>query len=155
MFNKTSLLSLVSILLLGCGHDSHQHDTTLKDTTVSIEDSLYKAVIRFHDEVMPKMGKLVGYKKVIQAKIDSLNKALANKKDETGHELKTKYEKLLIQLKEAEKGMNNWMDSFEPDPKLPSKQELENYWETEHKKAKKMRDDVKAAIDSAKSELRQ
>lgn len=117
----------------------------------SLEDSLYHEVIGYHDEAMPKMGKLVGYQKALQQKIDSLNALTRGKKDETTLALKEKYQQLQSDLKKAEKGMNDWMDSFEPDPKLPSKQELEQYWKNQQQKAKKMRDDMLSSIDSTRS----
>ena len=146
-------LFFITILQMSCHNESNHKNHSQQKEQLSKEDSLYKAVIAFHDEVMPKMGKLAGYQKTVEAKIDSLTKALVNKKDAAGHALKARYEELLTQLKAAEKGMNNWMDSFEPEPKLPSKDALEKYWEAEHAKAKKMRDDFKAALDSANAGL--
>lgn len=150
---RICLLISFSAFLFACQNNSQQ-DGNASSPVVSKEDSLYKAVIAFHDEVMPKMGKIEGYQKTLQAKIDSLSKVLVNQKNETGHELKANYETLLAQLKDAEKGMNNWMDSFQPDPKLPSKDEMEKYWEAEYVKAKKMRDDFKAALEKAQLKLR-
>ena len=146
MLARINFLLFLFVFCFACKQTAKQ--------TVALEDSLYKAVIGFHDEVMPKMGKMQGYQKTVQSKIDSLSKVLVNKKDETGHELKNGYEKLLAQLKAAEQGMNNWMDSFEPDPKLPSKAEMEKYWQTEYAKTKKMRDNFKAALDSAQAKLK-
>ena len=151
---RTCSLLAFSILLFACQNNSQQKENA-SSPVLSKEDSLYRAVIAFHDEVMPKMGKIEGYQKTVQAKLDSLNKVLVNQKNKTGHELKASYEALLAQLTDAEKGMTSWMDSFQPDPKLPSKEEIEKYWEAEYIKAKKMRDDFKAALDNAALKLRQ
>jgi hypothetical protein len=137
--------------LIACGNPANEPKPSGQSKTVSLEDSLYKEVISFHDEAMPKMGKLIGYQKTLQAKIDSLGKMAPSKMDEASKALKTRYEKLLSDLKTAEKEMNDWMDSFNPDPKFPSKEDLEKYWTDQHQKAKKMRDDILKSIDSAKA----
>jgi hypothetical protein len=124
-----------------------------KATTTSIEDSLYKAVIALHDEVMPKIGKIKGYQKTVQGKIDSLTGVLQHEKNTAAKNLKSNYESLLDQLNTAEKGMNDWMDGFDPDPKLSSKEAIEKYWVDQKAKAKKMRDDILNAIDSSKANL--
>src|SRR5689334_10603094 len=110
MFQRSKSLVFIFVLFtMACQQNTRQPGAT-EEKKLSLEDSLYKAVIAFHDEVMPQMGKVQGYQKTVQAKIDSLTTTLANKKDETGHELKARYEVLLSQLKSAEQGMNNWMD---------------------------------------------
>lgn len=129
------------------GHNAAEAAATTR------EDSLYKDVIALHDEAMPKVGKLMGYEKTVQAKIDSLNTHLATRKDEVARDLRTQYETLLAQLKAAEKGMNDWMEGFDPDPKMPSKEEIVKYFEDQKAKAQKMKDDMFIALDSAAAKL--
>lgn len=149
---KTFALYLILAgILFSCQSETRQ---TEKSTIITREDSLYKAVIALHDEAMPKIGKLKGYQKTMEARIDSLNKVLSHKKDATTQKLKGEYESLVAQLKAAEKGMNDWMDSFQPDPKLPSKSDLEKYWTEQKAGAQKMRDDIINAIDSSKAWLK-
>jgi hypothetical protein len=117
------------------------------------EDSLYKDVIALHDEAMPKLGKIMGYEKTVQAKIDSLNTHLETRKDEIARDLRTQYEALLDQLKTAEKGMNDWMEGFDPDPKMANKEAIISYFEDQKAKAQKMKDDMFIALDSAAAKL--
>jgi hypothetical protein len=53
------------------------------------------------------------------------------------------------------KRINDWMDSFNPEPKLPSKDEIEKYWEHQKMKAQKMKDDIMNAIDSSKARIKE
>jgi ribosome-associated translation inhibitor RaiA len=144
---------MTGVLFAACHGDGHQTQTATTRAITSLEDSLYKDVIALHDETMPKMGKIIGYKKAIQLKIDSLNAYLATKKDKGAAALKEEYQNLLVQLNTAEKGMNDWMDGFDPDPQLPTKKELVTYFEDQKLKAKKMKDDIFSALDSAAAKL--
>ena len=134
--------------MLACQNSSAPKQET--STAQSLEDSLYKAVIALHDEAMPKLGKIKGYQKTLERRIDSLNTILARKKDASTQKLKSSYTDMLTQLKNAEKSMNDWMDSFKPDPQLPSKADLEKSWTDQKNSAQKLRDDIVNAIDSMK-----
>jgi hypothetical protein len=138
-------------IFISCGNPATSPNEAGRAKTLTREDSLYKEVIGYHDEAMPKMGKLIGYQKSLKAKLDSLGKMAPSKMDKSSKELVLKYEQMLSDLKKAEKEMNDWMDSFNPDPKFPSKEDLEKYWTDQQQKAKKMRDDMLRSIDSAKA----
>jgi hypothetical protein len=142
------LLFLLVPLFFAC-NGSHNNHNAATEKPKTLVDSLYNEVIGYHDETMPKMGKLIGYQKALQAKIDSLEKISQSKKNTADKLLKSEYEQLQAKLKAAEKEMNDWMDSFEPDPKLPNQQKLELYWKDQQQKAKKMRDDILSSVDSA------
>jgi len=144
----------LSILTVACNNDNTPKNRATTKVAPSLEDSLYKEVIALHDETMPKMGKIIGYKKVLQLKIDSLDTYLSRKKDAGAALLKKNYEKLLAQLNNAEKGMNEWMEGFNPDPQLPTSKEMVNYFEDQKQKAKKMKEDVFNALDSTAAWLR-
>ena len=139
----------VLLFAIACQNQPGKSNNAATATPTTSEDSLYKEIIALHDEAMPKMGKLIGYQKTIQVKIDSLTKSLAAKKDAGAAALKADYENLAKRLANAQTGMNNWMDSFNYDPKFPSKGELIEYYQKEKIKAGKMRDEVFEAIDSA------
>ena len=66
---------------------------------------------------------------------------------------KKQYVKLLAQVEAAEKSMNDWMDQFNPDPKLPGKEDMINYFEDQKAKAAAMKKEVLAALDSAAAHL--
>ncbi|MES2649134.1 MAG: hypothetical protein V4717_19815 [Bacteroidota bacterium] len=148
MIIQQTLLILCSVLLFSC-QQINKETTGTETKTISTEDSLYHSVIGLHDEAMAKIGKMKGYQKSLELKIDSLEKQLVLQKNETTITLKKKYESLLTSLQQAEKGMNDWMDSFNPEPKLPSKTDLEKYWADQQQKTKKMRDAIFDALDSA------
>lgn len=116
-------------------------------------DSLYKLVIHLHDEAMPKMGKIIGFQKQAQQKLDSINLLATKKKDPQTLQLLLQLDSLLFQLKAAEKGMNDWMDAFDPDPKFESAVAEEAYWEDQQLKTQKMRDAIMDALDSANARL--
>ena len=73
---KTFFSSVFALALIASCHNQHQEHEKTHGHNAAIapaqteEDSLYREVIALHDAVMPKMGKLIGYKKVLQAKID-------------------------------------------------------------------------------------
>jgi len=115
------------------------------------EDSLYNLVMDLHDEAMPKMGKLMGYQKTIQQQIDSLKAMKSTATASTIEQL----QQLQLQLANAEKEMNDWMAQFEPDPKMPTTEERAKYFAEQESKAKKMRDDIFAALDSAAAKIKQ
>lgn len=150
------IFTTVTILVLLACSDAptdHTGHNAAAATAKNKEDSLYNEVIALHDETMPKIGKLMGYQKTAQAKIDSLNQYLTTHKDEMARSLKADYDSLLFQLKAAEKGMNDWMDGFEPDPKMPNKEDIVKYFEDQKAKAQKMKDDIFVALDSASAKL--
>lgn len=150
--------ALLVLIAAACGspadsnQNHHDHNAAARPAK-DRADSLYKAVIALHDEAMPKMGKLMGYKKSLEQKIDSVTALMERSKDESLQQLRNQYKDLLARVSAAEKGMNDWMSQFEPDPKLPSKAEIENYFDDQRQKAQKMRDDFMSALDSAQSKL--
>ena len=146
------IITAVALFFTSCSNKQttgHEDHNAAEKKATTREEQLYNEVMELHDAAMPKMGKLIGYKKQVQAKIDSLTIALKNKKDETGHELKRKYEQLKIELDSAENGMNAWMENFNPDPKLPTKADMEKYFEDQKNKAQKMKDNMFKALDKA------
>lgn len=109
-------------------------------------DSVFEEVMAFHDEAMPKMGKLKGYEDLARLRIDSL----AKRQDEASKTLKAAYEKLVADLQKAQQGMNNWMDGFEPD-KYANKDSLFRYYQAQKEAARMMRNDIFKVLDSAKA----
>lgn len=164
MFKNANLLSklfptclAVSLLIStfgGCktAADSPPPQETKTKTTA---DSLYDEVLELHDMAMPKMGKLIGYQKIATQKIDSINVLLKTRKTQALVDTKRKYEQVLSQLKAAEKGMNDWMEGFNPDPKFPTNAEMVGYFEDQKQKAAKMKIDMFSALDSAASKLKE
>ena len=128
------------------GHDHSGHSHNAAAGNKSEAEMLRDDMIAFHDEAMPKMGKLKGYINTAKLAIDSLSK----KTDGTSKKLKVDYENLLKGLERAEKGMNDWMDNIDIEPNGISQDSLIKYFGSEKAKAKAMRDDILNILDSAK-----
>jgi hypothetical protein len=139
------------LALAACNNNQSTLEEVAAVPSKTPEDSLYNLVMDLHDVAMPKMGKLMGYQKTIQQQIDSLQGANASNNVAAIEKLK----QLKMQLANAESQMNEWMAQFEPDPKMPTTEERANYFAAQQVKAKKMRDDIFAALDSAAATLKQ
>ena len=142
------------MLAMACGESEHaNHDHGGKSQNAAAEamsptDSLFEQVVALHDEAMPKMGKLKGYEDLAKLKIDSLSKI----NNAAARALKSEYEKLVAALQRAQKGMNDWMDGFQPD-KFENQDSLMAYYLEEKIKAQAMRDDIFAVMDTATAKL--
>jgi hypothetical protein len=144
-----------TLFFAACGENEHRHEGGGKSMNeaaapeMSENDLLFEEVVALHDEAMPKMGKLKGYIKDLEQKIDSLSSL----KDAGSKALKAEYDTLLTGLKSAEKGMFDWMDHFQPEIEGVSEDSLKNYYTGEKVKAKAMRNDIFNMLDSAASKL--
>jgi hypothetical protein len=144
---------LLSAIFYGCGTDTNQSEqnNAAEKAVTTPEDSLYKAVLKLHDEAMPKMGQLIGLQKAAQSKIDSLGKL----KDAGSQQLLARLIQLKAHLAAAEKGMNDWMEQFNPDPDSTITKDLVAYFADQKARAQIMRDNIFIALDSAAVILKQ
>jgi hypothetical protein len=149
----SSILAL-SLLTLACQNGSGTKVETTTSANSPLEDSLYKQVLAVHDEIMPKMGKLMGYEKKAQQQMDSLKTVMS------GTSLPVEVSKRLAtdantldtlngNLKAAEKAMNDWMDQFDPDPKMPTTEERAAYFAQQKQKADSMKTQFMQAYQQA------
>lgn len=152
----TQLAVVLSLFTIGCSESNTEHDhaggKSANEAAVpkmSASDLLFDEIMGFHDEAMPKMGKLRGYQNLAQTKIDSL----AKHSDAASKALKAEFETLLAGLKRADKGMMDWMDTFEPKEDSVGEETIKPYYEAEKVKAKAMRDDIFSMLDSAAAKL--
>ncbi len=99
---RNSILLLFSIVLL--------FSCTGKKSENSHED-LMQAVMAVHDEVMPKMGDIMKYKKQIGEKIQEL-KAAGNSTSQVAID---KLQKVSDDLDASHEQMMNWMHEFNSD----------------------------------------
>jgi hypothetical protein len=158
-FRNTALAAAIA-LLTACGggtheadnHDDHAghdhagHSHNKAAGNKSEAELLRDDMIAYHDEAMPKIGKIKGYINTAKLAIDSLSK----KTDAASKKLKVDYEKLLAELEAAQKGMNDWMENIDIDPQNISQDSLIKYFQLEKAKAKAMRDNIFKALDNAK-----
>jgi hypothetical protein len=141
----------ISLLAVSCGETTPEPEKmgvesqNAAATEKTANDLLLEEILAYHDEAMPKIGKLRGYQTLAQTKIDSVAKL----KDAASKQLKTDYENLLTNLKDAEKGMMDWMDTFNPEPEMPNAGAMKDYYEAEKVKAKAMRDNIFSTLESA------
>lgn len=151
-FIKSSLvvLTVAAFLMVTSCKNQEPANNVPASTLVTSEDSLYQSVLALHDEAMPKMGALIGLQKKAQIQIDSLKK-LGNTNLLS---LIQQLEQVKLKLANAEKGMNDWMAQFEPDPTMPTSEERAAYFASQKAKAKAMRDEIMAALDSAAASIK-
>jgi len=150
-----TLFALSGMLVFACNeaetNTNPGNDATKKALTK--EDSAFKDAMAVHDEVMPKMGKLIGYQKKAQQRLDSTAVLLKQKALPGAKDFMKRVDSLLLQLRLAEKGMNDWMEGFNPEPKLPTTEERIAYFEDQKIKAEKMKAVFFAALNNAKEML--
>lgn len=149
-----TFLSILCIIAFACKEantNNPGNDATKKVMTK--EDSAYTEALDIHDEVMPKMGKIIGYQKKAQQRLDSVAQLLKKNGLAGAKEFKQRVDSLLFELKLAERGMNDWMEGFTAEPKLPTTEERTAYFEDQKVKALKMKDKFFTALDKAKAML--
>ena len=89
---------LLLLIFASCGE---KKDNTQKE--------LLDKVLAVHDEVMPKMGDIMKYKKELNAKIDALIEAGS---EENANQIDT-FKKAIEDLDNSHDGMMNWMHGFD------------------------------------------
>jgi hypothetical protein len=154
--NKLVVFSMLalSLLMFACQNGSSEKVETATSANSPLEDSLYKQVLAVHDEIMPKMGKLMGYEKKAQQQMDSLKSVMSGTSlpVEVSRRLATNantLDTLNENLKAAEKAMNDWMDQFDPDPKMPTTEERAAYFARQKQKADSMKTQFLQAYQQA------
>ncbi len=59
-------IALAATSLFSCNNSTSEKSNVDTAENKSLEDSLYKQVMNIHNEIMPKMGKVMGYKTLAQ-----------------------------------------------------------------------------------------
>lgn len=148
MFKMVIGLAL-TIILAGCGEEVSDRKDGFS-AAKNPEDSLFQEVMDGHDEAMAKMGKVSGYRKQFEQKIDSLKKTRSAAKAE----LTKKYEAMRERLKKAEDGMNTWMQEFSIDSAQEDIERRLEYLKSEHIKVDQVKEDILSALSKADSLLK-
>jgi hypothetical protein len=151
LYTFITLLSVIAFACKEANTSNPNNDATKK--VLSKEDSAYNEAIDIHDQVMPQMGKLMGYQKKAQQRIDSVVQLIKKNGMAGAKEFKLRADSLLFELKLAEKGMNDWMEGFSAEPKLPTTEERTAYFEDQKAKALVMKDKFFTALNKAKEML--
>lgn len=141
---KRTLMIVMTAGLAACQQGDKNEQPVVIKKTESREDSLYRQTMDIHNEVMAKMGKLVGYKKLVQQQTDSIKTMLAatdfpmQMAQRISRDVDT-LEVLGKKLGAADSAMNAWMEQFNPDPKLASSDANADYFEKQKKSAEAMK----------------
>ena len=142
---------LAFVFLVSCGNNSsEERKDGYSETAKNPEDSLFQDVMNQHDEAMAKMGKLAGYRKQFDAKIDSLKKVKSSTKEATSK----KYEEISGELKKAEDRMNTWMQEFSIDSAQDNIERRLQYLESEKTKVTTVKEEIISALAKADSALK-
>lgn len=142
---KTYIAAIVIVLIAACGSDSEDRTNGYSDTPKTTEDSLFQQVMDGHDEAMAKMGKLRGYSKQVDQKIDSLGKL----KGSATRGILDAYGTLKNELTTAEAGMNKWMEDFKIDSAQDDIPKRIEYLEDEKKKVEQVREQILSVLSKA------
>jgi hypothetical protein len=148
-----TLLPVMLVMIWSCGqksnddhhdHEGHEHEGHDPDTHREEEggnQALYDEVMKVHDEVMPKMDNIYKLKGQLKEKIANTPGMADDKKKEI--------EGIIQQLDSASEGMMIWMRKFNPLPDSTGEEQAKEYLEGEMEKIKKVRDDVRKALEEA------
>ena len=137
------------VILVSCGSSTDERKNGYSDSPKNPEDSLFQDVMDLHDVAMSKMGKLAGYRKQFDAKIDSLKKVKSNAKES----VTKKYSEISGELKQAEDRMNTWMEQFSIDSAQDDVKRRIAYLESEKSKVSAVKDEILSALKKADSAL--
>jgi hypothetical protein len=147
IFSKYLLLAVLAAVW-SCGQKSHNegHD---HGGNPGMEEggnqALYDEVMKVHDEVMPKMNDIYKLKEQLKDKIANTPDMVEEKKKEI--------ESIITQLDSASEGMMVWMRKFNPLPDSTGEEQAKEYLEGEMEKIKKVKEDVRKALEEAEEEV--
>jgi len=141
-----SLLPVLLVITWSCGHKSNddQHDHDGHEMEEGGNQALYDEVMKVHDEVMPKMNDIYKLKGQLKEKVDNAPTMADEKKKEI--------ESIISRLDSASEGMMVWMRNFNPLPDSVGEEQAKEYLEGEMEKIKKVREDVRKALEDAMAE---
>jgi hypothetical protein len=148
MMRKLFYLMLV-VIIASCGDEESDRADGFSETSKTPEDSLFQEVMDGHDAAMAKMGKLGGYRKKLQQKIDSLERVSSSAKVSMEKKLK----ELKGELQDAEADMNKWMEEFSIDSAQDDMERRLKYLESENDKVKKVKEKILEGLAKADSLL--
>jgi hypothetical protein len=110
------------------------------DPRQKIVDALDKEVMKVHDEVMPKMGKVLDYKKEINQKIEACKTQAC----------KDSLQEISYLLTRADEDMMQWMRAFERPVGLDS---AEAYYQAQKEVVIKVKAEVEEGLIAAEKVL--
>ena len=133
-----SLLLLIVMMFASCGEQKK-----------NAKEELYEKVMAIHDEIMPKMGAIMKYKKQLNGKIDALIEEDADANADKIAELT----KAIADLDNSHKEMMNWMHGFDPDFEGKVKEEVMKYLKDQENKIESVAKITNNALKNAEALL--
>jgi len=118
---KNSILLLFTIVLLFSCTEKKQGNS---------QEQLMEGVMAVHDEVMPKMGDIMKYKKQISEKMQELQAAGAD----ANQDAISKLQKVSDDLDASHEQMMNWMHGFHTDFEGMKEEDIIKYLQDEKDK---------------------
>jgi hypothetical protein len=130
-------LIVSSILIVSCSEKQKE-----------AKDELYDKVMAVHDEIMPKMGDIMKYKKQLQEKIDALSAA-----EEVNSAKISELEQAIADLDNSHDEMMGWMRQFDNDFEGMVNEDIMKYLNDQMGKIKKVGEVTNAALQNAQQKL--
>ena len=119
------------------------------DKKQSAQEALKDKVMAVHDEIMPKMGDIMKYKKELNAKIKTLTEAGAEENADQIDELK----KAVEGLENSHEGMMNWMHQYNSNFEDKVQEEVMAYLKDQMTKIEDVAKTTNSALKKAKELL--
>jgi len=132
-----SLFLMITVFAVSCG-----------DKKKEAKDELYDKVMAVHDEIMPKMGDIMKFKKQLQEKIDALSKA-----DQVDSTKISELEQAIADLDHSHEEMMGWMRQFDNDFEGMVNEDIMTYLTKQMDKIKKVGEVTNAALKNAQQKL--
>jgi hypothetical protein len=142
-------ISISFVLLTVACNNAENSKAATHDEPMTHADSLMKDVMHGHDIAMGKMSKLPVAQKHAQQALDSIN-MLPEKLRNASAGYKTRLDSLVEKLKDAENGMNKWMEEFNYDSATNGVNRT-SYLESEYQKVSKVKEFMLSALQQADS----
>ncbi len=136
----TGTLSFLLLLLAIACQQRHDHDHPHDDMDDSPNKALYDEVMAIHDEAMPRMDDLYEAKRTLQTRL-----AMPGLGDKEKQDISSK----IARLDSASEGMMVWMRQFQPLADSLGEDKARAYLEGELVKVKKVREDIREALEAA------
>jgi len=119
------------------------------DKKNNLQEELLKKVMEVHDELMPKMGNIMKYKKQLKTKVDELVEAGQEENEVKIAEL----QKAIENLENSHEGMMNWMHGFDRNFESEVQEEVMEYLKDQMTKIEDVAKTTNTALKNAEELL--
>jgi uncharacterized protein YoxC len=137
MKNILSLTLLTLIWMMSC-----------EEKKKEAKDVLYDQVMEVHDEIMPKMGDIMKYKKQLKSKVDALAENAEVNSEKIGE-----LQQAITDLDNSHEEMMAWMREFNPDFEGMVSEEIMKYLVEQKAKIERVGKETYAALKQAEELL--